>query len=421
MKHLVTGLALLIATSAVQAVNLPTASPEDVGMSSERLTQISRWTQDYVDKERHTGFVTLVARRGKIVHFEATGTMGINDNRPVKKDTLFRIFSMTKPITAVAAMMLYEEGAFQLSDPIAQYLPELSNLQVRNSDGTLSPANPIIVEQLFTHTAGLSYGFHGDELDAEYRKAMLSASQGSDDFLQRLATLPLRYQPGTRYHYSVATDVLGVLVERLSGMSLDQFFRERIFNPLEMNDTFFNVPKDKLSRLATMHSWDYNSQSLSLELPGRIKPNGTKPTFFSGGGGLYSTAEDYLVFTEMLRNGGSIGQVRILGPKTVQYMVMNHLTEEVRNRDSDKFPSSHLYPGQSFGLGLGVITEPGLSQVVSSKGEFSWGGAADTKFWVDPEEDLSVVVMTQLLNSPWPTRYQMKAAVYQALTELGSK
>jgi CubicO group peptidase (beta-lactamase class C family) len=253
-----------------------------------------------------------------------------------------------------------------------------------------------------------------------YREAELINSADLDDFVSKLSQLPLAFEPGSRYHYSVAYDILGAIIEKISGQTLDVFFSEHIFKPLQMNDTFFSVPDDKQSRLTTNHFWnkEVNAQTLVVA---EQNQSYTDVTFFSGGGGLVSTAMDYLVFCEMIRRGGSYDGVRILGPKTIQYMTMNHLTEEVRNNGASDFPESHLYKGQYFGLGFGVMMEPGISEVVSSAGEISWGGVADTKFWIDPEEDLVAILMTQVMWAPWPTRYQMKIATYQALTELGSE
>jgi len=276
------------------------------------------------------------------------------------------------------------------------------------------------IEQLMSHSAGLTYGFMTDHpAESAYRDADIWGSADLTEFAGKIANAPLRFEPGTRYHYSVATDILGAMVERLSGLTLEEYFQRRIFSPLGMSDTFFNVPEDKLQRLATNHYWNSEESTISV-VPAENNRPPTGVTLFSGGGGLISTASDYMIFCEMLRNGGSYDGVRILGPKTVQYMTINHLTDEVRNEGADEFPASHLYPGQSFGLGFGVITDPGQSQVISSKGEYSWGGAANTKFWIDPEEDLVAILMTQLLGSPWSddTRYHMKVATYQALTEL---
>jgi CubicO group peptidase (beta-lactamase class C family) len=278
------------------------------------------------------------------------------------------------------------------------------------------------IEQLMTHTAGLTNGWHLEHpVERAYRDAALHQSADLTAFIEKLATLPLRFEPGTRYHYSVATDVLGALVERLSGQTLEHFFQTRIFDPLEMHDTFFNVPDEKMPRMAGGHLWNAEQQAMG-PMPAGLLPPPSGVTLFSGGGGLISTAQDYWRFCEMLRRGGSLDGVRILGPKTVQAMTMARLAPEVRDNGATEYPASHLYPGQSFGLGAGVITDPAQAGVVSSKGEYSWGGIANTKFWIDPEEDLVVVFMTQVLGTPHSDRHRfdLKVATYQALTDLGS-
>jgi CubicO group peptidase (beta-lactamase class C family) len=278
------------------------------------------------------------------------------------------------------------------------------------------------IEQLMTHTAGLTNGWHIEHpVEQAYLDAALRQSPDLNAFIDKLATLPLRFEPGTRYHYSVATDVLGALVERLSGQTLEQFFQTRIFDPLEMHDTFFNVPNDKTPRMADGHLWNAEQQATG-RMPAGLLPPLSGVTLFSGGAGLISTAHDYWRFCEMLRRGGSLDGVRILGPKTVQAMTMARLTPEVRDKGATEYPASHLYPGQSFGLGAGVITDPAQAGVISSKGEYSWGGIANTKFWIDPEEDLVVVFMTQVVGTPHSDRHRfdLKVATYQALTELGN-
>jgi len=414
---------ILLSTTlgAASAAELPEVKPESVGFSSERLGRITEFVRRDIDAGKLVGVVTMVARHGKIVHYEAQGTYGLDDDRPIDREALFRIYSMTKPVTTVAAMMLYEEGRFQLGDPVAKYLPEFEEQKIYRDGELVPPEHPMTIEQLMSHTAGLTYGGYGDHpAEIAYSEAALAGSHDLGEFVDRLAALPLRFEPGTRYHYSVATDVLGALVERLSGMTLEDFFHDRIFEPLGMNDTFFNVPEEKLDRLASNHYWDAEKGAMAVMPPERSRaPTGV--TLFSGGAGLVSTAMDYMVFCEMLRRGGSYNGARILGPKTIQYMTINHLTDAVRNNGASEYPASHLYPGQSFGLGFGVITDPGQSQVISSKGEYSWGGFANTKFWIDPEEDLVAILMTQFMASPWSdeTRYNMKIATYQALTELG--
>ena len=414
-------LLLSLLAMPLQAADVDVVNPEAVGFTSDRLSRIS----DFVDREiaagNLVGAVTLVARHGQVVLFESAGRYGLEDNRPMDKDALFRIFSMTKPITTVAAMILYEEGAFHLGEPVAKYLPELKDMRLLIDGSPVPPQRQMTIEQLMTHTAGLTNGWHLEHpVERAYRDAALYQSADLDAFIDKLATLPLRFEPGTRYHYSVATDVLGALVERLSGQTLEKFFQARIFDPLDMHDSFFNVPESKVARLAGGHLWNAERQ-LMEPMPAGLLPPPSGVTLFSGGGGLISTARDYWRFCEMLRQGGSLDGVRILGPKTVQAMTMARLTPEVRNNGATEYPASHLYPGQSFGLGAGVITDPAQAQVISSKGEYSWGGIANTKFWIDPEEDLIVVFMSQVMGTPHSDRHRfdLKVATYQALTELG--
>ena len=415
-------LLLSLLAARLHAADVSIVAPEAVGFSSDRLAKVTEFVEREIANGNLVGTVTLVARHGQVVQFEAAGRYGLEDDRPMKTDALFRIFSMTKPITTVAAMILYEEGAFHLGDPVAKYLPELAEMQLSIDGELVPPQRQMTIEHLMTHTAGLTNGWHIEHpVELAYRDAALRQSSDLNAFIEKLATLPLRFEPGTRYHYSVATDVLGALVERLSGQTLEQFFQTRIFDPLAMHDTFFNVPDDKTPRMAGGHLWNGEQQEMN-PMPAGLLPPLSGVTLFSGGGGLISTAHDYWRFCEMLRRGGSLDGARILGPKTVQAMTMARLTPEVRDNGATEYPASHLYPGQSFGLGAGVITDPAQAGVVSSKGEYSWGGIANTKFWIDPEEDLIVVFMTQVLGTPHSDRHRfdLKVATYQALTDLGS-
>lgn len=412
-------LSLLVAP--LQAAEPADVDPEALGFSSTRLARVSEFVDREIKESRLAGAVTMIARHGQIVHFESAGQYGLEDDRPLDADALFRIFSMTKPITTVAAMILYEEGAFHLGDPIAKYLPELGEMSLLIDGEQVAPNTPMTIEQLMTHTAGLTNGWHIEHsVERAYRDAALQNSPDLDAFIKTLGTLPLRFEPGTRYHYSVATDVVGALVERLSGQTLEQFLHERIFEPLGMRDTYFNVPAEKADRLASDHLWDAERQQI-VPMPEGLLPPTSGITLFSGGGGLISTAKDYWRFCEMLRRGGQLEGIRILGPKTVQAMTMARLTPDVRDNGATEYPASHLYPGQSFGLGFGVITDPAQSQVISSQGEYSWGGIANTKFWVDPEEDLVVILMTQVIGAPYSDRlrFDLKVATYQALSTLG--
>jgi len=415
-------LCLLLLVSPLQAEERANLTPEAVGFSSARLSKVSEFVDREILAGRLAGAVTMIARHGEIVHFESAGRYGLDDDRPLDADALFRIFSMTKPITTVAAMILYEEGAFHLGEPVTKYLPALEGMSLLVDGQLVAPNNTMTIEQLMTHTAGLMNGWHVEHpVERAYRDAALQNSPDLDAFIKTLGTLPLRFEPGTRYHYSVATDVLGALVERLSGQTLEQFFHERIFEPLGMRDTYFNVPAEKTDRLARNHLCDAKSQQV-VPMPDGLIPPPSGVTLFSGGGGLISTAKDYWRFCEMLRRGGHLEGVRILGPKTVQAMTMARLTPEVRDNGATEYPASHLYPGQSYGLGFGVITDPAQSQVISSQGEYSWGGIANTKFWIDPEEDLVVILMTQVIGAPYSDRlrFDLKVATYQSLSTLGA-
>ena len=410
--------------AVARAEPLPKATPESAGMSADRLTRIDALTRRYVDEGKLAGVVTLVARHGKVVYFDATGTADLETGAPMTRDTLFRIYSMSKPITAVAAMILYEEGAFQLSDPIGKFLPELAELDVHLDDGGRSPARPITMQQLLTHTAGFSYGFDpNDPVDTRYGEVNPLGARNLDDFVARMAELPLKFQPGTRWHYSVAVDVTGAVIERISGQSFDAFLRDRIFEPLGMTDTFFAVPDDKRDRFGTNHRWNRETESLEvLAVPDY--PSYLDTTFFSGGGGLVSTARDYAIFLEMLRQGGRLGDTRILGPKTIELMTINHLPALVSAAGAGEPPGLAGVGGRGgsgFGLGVAVVTDVPAMRVIGSVGEYSWGGAAGTIFWVDPVEDLLVVSMIQLMGSPWPLRNELKALTYQALTELNGR
>ncbi len=408
--------ALLIAGSAL--ANVDAAAPEQVGMSAERLARISEITQGYIDEGKLAGVITMVARHGKLVHFDAVGQRGADDDRPLEKDALFRIYSMTKPITAVAAMQLYERGLFQLSDPISKFVPELEELMVLNGDGEEEPAKgPITMQQLLTHTAGFSYGFNPDDpVDQRYREARALGAQDLDEFAARLGELPLKYHPGEQWHYSVAVDVTGIIVERLSGQRFDRYLAEHIFEPLGMNDTFFEVPEDKWDRFLPNHRWDAKAGKL-VTLGEASYDRYRDVTLFSGGGGLVGTAMDYLRFAEMLRNGGSLDGARILSPRTIEFMTMNHLPASISSGGSGETPGlgGRSLNGFGFGLGFGLVTDVPASGVMGSVGEYSWGGAAGTIFWVDPVEDFVVVAMIQLMGSPWPLRSELKVAVNQAI------
>ncbi len=394
---------ILLASFVVHADDswqgLPMASPESVGMSSERLDRVGEAMQRYIDADLVPGTVTLIARRGKIVHFEPRGKNFLEEDRAMGQDTIFRIASMTKPITSVALMMLFEEGRFLLTDPISKWLPEFKEMQVavptagdlQYGNFTLVPAErPITVKHVLTHTAGLANSYRGAHTQPLYRKAVARQSPDETvaDYIRRLATVPLNYQPGERWEYSRATCVVGRLVEEMSGQTLDEYFKERIFEPLGMNDTHFFLPESKLDRFVAQYAPAEGGGLTLVDAPTAESRFVKEPhVFFMGSGGLMSTAADYWRFQQMMLNGGELNGVRILGRKTVELMTTNHTGD---------LPIWLRGPGSGFGLGYSVLLDRGEAAAMSSEGTFGWGGAYCTYFWVDPEEDLIGILMTQV-------------------------
>lgn len=407
-------------SSLAIADNLSYSSPESVGMSSEALERIAPLLQQYVDSGELVGVVSMLARHGEIVHFENYGTLDMDTGAPIEKDSLFRIYSMSKPITTVAAMMLYEEGKFQLTDPVSKFLPEFANLKVMDEGGSMvAPERAMTMQMLMSHTAGLTYGVFGDTLvDRQYRDAEILGNTDLAEMTSRLGEIPLQYQPGTRFHYSVSVDVLGRVVEVLSGQPLDEFFEQRIFSPLEMTDTFFEVPADKKPRFGTNHSFDPRTKTLEVSDRPETSAFANEVTFFSGGGGLVSSTEDYMRFSQMLLNGGELDGARILGRKTIEFMTQNHLPGifggASKNTNADLYGMSR---GTGFGLGFAVIEDPAGAGGITSAGEYYWGGAAGTIFWIDPVEDLIGIVMIQHMNVQVPLRNTFKAVSYGAIVE----
>jgi len=403
---------LIFSPTALWADAFPIVKPSKQGFSSERLEKIGDLSQRYIEEKKIAGMVNLIARNGKIVYFDAKGSRGIDDPRPLQKDSLFRIYSMTKPITSVALMMLYEQGAFQMKDPVSKFIPELKNLTVMNSAGDIVPAEKTMTMQhLMTHTAGFSYGFNpNDPIDKLYIKAELVKAKDLEDFIDKLSTLPLRSEPGTIWHYSVAVDVMGLVVERISGIAFDVFLQQEIFDPLGMTDTFFSVPKDKRDRFIPNHVWNTEQGMMTtiVELP---EWNYEDVTLFSGGGGLVSTAYDYLRFAEMMRNGGALNGKRLLSAKTIDFMTTNHMG----SLDNGMYSGSS---GLGFGLGFQIVTDPVALGLMSSVGEYSWSGAAGTLFWVDPVENIVSITLIQLMASPFPLSSELNALTHQALIQV---
>ena len=400
--------------------------PEDVGLSTAGLRRIDEHlSRRYVEPGKIAGALTLVARRGRVALLSPLGYRDRERKLPTHVDTLFRIHSMTKPITAVAAMMLFERGALQLADPVHRWLPEFENLRVYQygshpSFATERARRPMTVRDLLTHQSGLSYQIMDRTgLDAAYRKLGIGNGKGTlADMMQTLATLPLEFSPGDAWSYSVASDVVAHIVELVSGKRFDVFIREEILEPLGMVDTDFTVPETKRERFAACYARNAKKELVLFDDP--MQSAHCRPmTFFGGGSGLVSTASDYLRFAEMLRRGGELDGVRLLGPRTVRFMTQNHLPG---GKDLAAFArgsfSETPYEGIGFGLGVSVTIDPVRAQVPSSAGEYGWGGMASTAFWVDPAEELVVIFMTQLLPSTiYGFRTQLKQLVYSAIVD----
>jgi CubicO group peptidase (beta-lactamase class C family) len=398
------------------------------GLCERKLHHVQQHLKRYVDDGKLPGYLCLVSRRGEEALFLAHGLMDVARGRPVARDSVFRIYSMTKPITSVALMTLYERGRFQLDDPVAKYIPQWRNLRVfaggdeRHYDVKV-PDRPMVIKDLFTHTSGLTYGFlNAHPVDALYRAQGVGgmATGGTlEDMIERLADLPLQFSPGARWNYSVATDVLGYLVQRLADQDLDVFVREHVTDPLGMRDSGFFVPADAHDRFAACYERVPQTDGFRLQDDPHTSAYRSRPSFLSGGGGMVGTIDDYHRFARMLLNRGELDGSRILGRKTVEYMTLNHLPG---NRDLAAMGqptfSETSYDGIGFGLGFSVVIDPAAANVLDSFGEYAWGGAASTYFFVDPVEELIVIFMTQLLpSSAYPVRRQLKSLVYQAIVD----
>jgi len=407
------------------------AEPGEVGLDADRLRRIDRHFARYVDDGRLAGWVLAVSRHGRVAHVASHGARDAEDGLPATADTLWRIYSMTKPITSVAAMMLYEEGAFELTDPVARFIPSFADARVYSGGSDLKPvtvpaAGPVRIWHLLTHTSGLTYGFHrvhpSDALHraAGYDGGPLPAGVDLAAACDIWARIPLLFQPGAEWNYSVSTDVLGRVVEKASGQSLDQFFAERILEPLGMSSTMWHVGDDQAARLAALYGARPGGKIQRLATLGAEALK--KPDMLSGGGGLISTAGDYQRFLHMLVDvpgspAGELDGVRLLSPRTVRFMGRNHLPggADLRSFGRPLFAEAP-FNGVGFGLGFAVVLDPVPGKVDGSPGELSWGGAASTAFWVDQAQELTVSFFTQLLpSSTYPIRSQLRQLVYQAL------
>jgi CubicO group peptidase (beta-lactamase class C family) len=409
--------AALTLSVGAAAKDLPKAKPESVGMSSQRLNALTNGMKQLVDAGQLSGTVTMVARHGKVAHFEAYGKRDIAADAPMKLDTIFRIYSMSKPITGVAMMMLFEEGKWQLNDPVAKHIPEFRNLKVYSADNAegVAQTRPMTMRELMSHNAGFTYGvFSNTPADKLLvQQNVLDVNITLDEMIKRVARVPLKSQPGTEWQYSISVDIQGYVVQKLSGMPFEEFLEKRIFKPLGMVDTAFYVPKDKLGRFAEMYK--YEKGKLVPEKAGLNHDFSQKPVLASGGGGLVSTATDYMRFCQMLLNGGELNGVRLLSPLTVELMRTNVLPPN----------QPILSPGAGFGMDFAVYTDPVAAGGYYGKGTFWWGGAAGTWFWIDPVNDLIMIGMIQQVAGTGATaamgvpdvRGLSRAYTYQAIVK----
>ena len=402
-----------------------TTRPEDVGFSLSRIERVESWMREQVSAGRLAGVEVMINRRGHTSFHRCHGKRDLARNADATPDTIYRIYSMTKPLTAVAIMMLYEEGRFQLDDSITRYLPAFANQRVFAGGGygavmTEPAMRDITFRDLLTHTSGLTYGFiQATPIDAVYRAQKLELPGSEEplgDIMERLAKVPLIAQPGTQWNYSISTDVLGHLVAVISDRPFDEFLRERVIRPLDMVDTDFFVPSPKINRFAANYEKGSDGQPQLLEDPETsrfLQP----PKAPSGGGGLVSTARDYMRFCQMLLRQGAHESTRLLGRKTAELMTMNHLNGDMAAMGQPRFAESN-YHGIGFGLGFSVMLDPAKAQIVGSPGEYGWGGMASTAFWIDPREDMAVVMMTQLTpSSTYPIRRELRVLAYQSIID----
>ncbi len=400
-----------LAVSTARAAEIPRVAPEKEGFSTERLARLNAKMHGYVDQDSTAGVITLIARRGKIVHFDVYGKADIEAGTPMKDDSLFRMYSMTKPVTSTALLMLYEEGKFQLDDPLERYFPEFKDLQVYVSGSgdqmkVEPPKRKPTVHDIFRHTAGFGYGFGQTPVDKAYQDAKVM--EGTlQDIVTRVARLPLLYQPGTQWIYSISHDLQAALVERLSGMKFDEFVNKRIFKPLDMKDSSLGIPALYLSRLTTSYGMKDG------KLVPADKPAASSYKGVGGGSSLTSSARDYLRFAQMLANGGRLDGVRLLAPGTVRLMSSNHLPDGIWMG----MGQSSVNTGTGYGLGVSVLVDPVRRGNLGSKGEFGWSGAAATHFIVDPEKGIVAIFLTQKFPDDRIFYNDFITMVYQALMD----
>ena len=393
-------------------------NPESVGLDSSVLGKVRSYLDNtYVKEGKYVGTLTLVARKGEIAYLDALGFMDRENQRPMQNDTIFRIYSMTKAVTSIAVMQLLEQSKFRLDDPVYWYIPSFEDLRVFQAGEypnfiTSRPKRHVSIRDLLTHMSGLTYGFmYRTNVDSAYRKMNSQPPKNLDDFIQAVSKMPLEFSPGDKWNYSISTDVLGYLVEQISGLKLDEYFKKYIFEPLGMVDTDFTCPKEKLDRLASLYEHNPSGEPRFMETPA------LDVTYLSGGGGLFSTMSDYYQFASMLLNQGELNGKRIIGRKTIELMTTNHLPDgkDLTEMSESAF-SETPYAGVGFGLGFSVMLDPAKSQTLSDIGEFGWGGMASTVFFINPKEDMLVIFMTQLIpSSTYQVRRELRSLIYSAL------
>jgi CubicO group peptidase (beta-lactamase class C family) len=397
-----------------QAEELPLAMPRDVGLSAEKLARVKTIVQGAVDKNQTAGVVVLIARRGKVAYLETFGKLNASTGEPMPPDAIFRIHSMSKPITTAAALLLYEEGRFKLDDPVSKYLSEFKGLRVYagKNDETVEAKREMTIRDLMRHTSGLTYGMpNGTPVDRMYiAKGIDGPELSLAETVTALGKLPLQDQPGTRFNYSISTDVLARLIEVLSEKPIDRFVQDRICRPLDMHDTGFIVPEDKLSRFTAAHLLADGGMLKVIDDP-RASRYRTRRKYLSGGGGLVSTARDYARFCQMLLNGGQLSGVRLLRPETINQMTSSQLPLEALPMKLNGFP----LPGMGFGLGVSVRLDTKSSKPDPAAGEFGWNGAASTYFWVAPRSEMVVIVLQQVQPYNFALQLALQPAIYRAI------
>jgi len=403
---------ILLLWTSVQAKELPTAKPEEVGMSADKLAKVDKVMLDFVAKKKLAGAIVAVARKGKVVHFGTYGKMDLERDKKMTEDAIFRIYSMSKAITTAAALMLLEEGKYSLDDPVSKYIPEFKDLMVWKK-GKASPAKKAMtIKQLMLHTSGLSYGFVGNgPVEKEYKKRKPVDRQGTlPGMTKTLSEIPLAFEPGSKWQYSVSIDVLGRLIEIWSGKSFETFLVERIFQPLDMKDTGFFVPKSKAARFTANYGPAGPGKLRAIDDPTKSRYL-KKPSLASGGGGLVSTTRDYLRFLQMVLNGGELHGTRLLKKKTVRLMTSNQLPKKLMPIQIGQPPRT----GVGFGLGFNVRVAMSEWDPGGKVGEIGWGGAASTHYWVSPKDGLTIVTMEQFMPYTFNTEWAVKKLIYDAI------